>query len=181
MLFRSSAQQQVDPRAPSTFAFLHLSDIRHNADTGSQALKELADATYKMPIRPSFVVSTGSLTRSGKTAEYENLKKSLLPFTEAKIDFHAVPGTEETRWTPDGKRTFAQQMGKTYRSFDYEGTHFVLLDSTVRLSEWAHLDRAQIEWLTKDLKRVRTETPILLFLSHPVGLENAEKIGRAHV
>ncbi len=168
------AQQQIDPRAPSTFAFLHISDIRQNITGSLQPLKSLATATYNMPIRPSFVVATGSATATGRLAEYDRLKQQLAPFTEAKIDFHFLPGSQDTRWVPDGKRMFAQQFGKTYRSFDFEGVHFILMDSTVRLSQWAHLDRTEIEWLGKDLKRVRAETPVFLFFSHPVGRETAQ-------
>jgi outer membrane protein assembly factor BamB len=167
------AQQQVDPRSPSTFAFLHITDLHQTATGSLEPLKNLANATYTMPIRPSLVIATGNVTETGSLAEYDKLKQGLAPFREARIEFFAVPGSHDTRWTPDGKRTFAKHFEKTYRSFDYEGTHFILLDSTVRLSSLGHLDTAQLEWLAKDLKRVRAETPIFLFLHHDIGREHA--------
>lgn len=170
-LLLSSANAQ---KPSSTFAFVHVTDLRQSATSSADSLIQLANSTPSMPIRPSFVIATGDITEAGKPAEYERVKQALHNFTEQKIDFYAVPGDQDTRWTPNGKQAFEKAFGKTYQSFDYEGSHFLLLDSTTRLSHWGHFDREELDWLAKDLKRVHADTPIFLFMHHWTGRDTAD-------
>ncbi len=161
-------------KSSSTFAFVHITDIHQTANGSTDPFTALANATTTMPIRPSFVIATGDITEAGKAEEYERVKKTLPNFTSQNIGFYAVPGNHDTRWTPNGKQVFEKFFGKTYQSFDYEGTHFILLDSTVRLSHWGHFDSDELEWLGRDLKRVHADTPIFLFMHHWMGRDTAD-------
>jgi hypothetical protein len=64
-----------------------------------------------------------------------------------------------------GKQLYKERMGPTYYSFDSKGYHFVVLD-TVQPTEdrsWeARIDQPQIEWLTADLNKLPTGTPIVV-------------------
>lgn len=71
-----------------------------------------------------------------------------------------------------GKQTFADRYGggQTWRSFDHEGWHFILLDSirhdpgTPRgFLGW--IDDEQTDWLQKDLERTGRKQPIIV-VSH---------------
>jgi 3',5'-cyclic AMP phosphodiesterase CpdA len=69
-----------------------------------------------------------------------------------------------------GKKMFASRVGNgsTYRSFDFQDWHFVLLDSvsvTFELGYEGRIDQQQFDWLQKDLKSVGTQRPVVL-VSH---------------
>jgi 3',5'-cyclic AMP phosphodiesterase CpdA len=69
-----------------------------------------------------------------------------------------------------GKKMFASRVGNgsTYRSFDFQDWHFVLLDSVSVTSELGYegrIDQQQFNWLQKDLKSVGTQRPVVL-VSH---------------
>jgi 3',5'-cyclic AMP phosphodiesterase CpdA len=70
-----------------------------------------------------------------------------------------------------GKKLFADRYGegKTYRSFDHGGWHFVLLDSIGRNTTTGdyegRIDDDQLAWLEADLAKAGKETPAVL-VSH---------------
>jgi hypothetical protein len=62
-------------------------------------------------------------------------------------------------------RMFESRIGETYYSFDYEGWHFIILNS-VQETEDRHyfglIDEKQMEWMQQDLIDVDPETPIVI-------------------
>ena len=88
------------------------------------------------------------------------------------IGNHDVWGYENAKAEPDYGKKYATEMMKLdnrFRSFDMNGWHFIVLDSTHIRDDgkWytAKLDPEQREWLEKDLIAVNPETPVLV-LSH---------------
>ena len=170
-LFTTLASAQ---KTPDAFTFLDVTDTHQTATGEIEPLKRLAKDALEMPMKPAFVIDTGDITEAGRPEEYARFKEGISDLLEAKIDFYPVPGNHDVRWSPDGKEGFTKAFGKLYRSFDYGGAHFVLLDSTVALEHWGHFDKAELDWLDKDLKRLRPETPIFLFMHHSVGRDTPE-------
>ena len=81
--------------------------------------------------------------------------------------FGRVPSTGVALSDPlYGKKAFEQRFStKTYRSFDRNGYHFILLDSIQITSERefdAMIDPAQLAWLAADLAATPPATPILV-------------------
>ncbi len=72
-----------------------------------------------------------------------------------------------------GKRIFTERFGegKTYRSFDHKGWHFIILDSLGQAKDTpdyiGYIDREQMEWLQADLKQTGTKTPIVIVTHVP--------------
>lgn len=157
-------------QAPQTdFTFLHITDTHVSGQPHAAALEQFVNHVKTMADKPAFVVTTGDLTELGTEADYGEYTRIMhgLP-----VPFYATPGNHDVRWAPLGKRAFTDVFEKLYRSFEYGGCHFVLLDSTVLLSHWGHFDGAQIKWLQGDLKRLKKGTPIFVFFHHPVGGDN---------
>jgi Icc protein len=71
-----------------------------------------------------------------------------------------------------GKQAFEQRFNtKTYRSFDHNGYHFILLDAigiTAAREFNAVIDPAQIAWLTADLAATPSGTPIIIVSHVPI-------------
>ncbi len=160
----ASAQKQ-----PETFTFLDITETRQSASESLEPLRKLVAESVSSANPPAFVIDSGGVTDSGQAEEYAQFKSAIRPFEAAKIGFYAAPGNYDVRWSAGGKEEFAHAFGKLYQSFDYGGAHFLLLDSTVALEHWGHFDKAELDWLDKDLKRVRVDTPIFIFLHHSIG------------
>ena len=70
-----------------------------------------------------------------------------------------------------GKKLFSDRYGegRTYRSFDHGGWHFILLDSISQnpqtLDYEGRIDDDQLAWLQADLEKTGKETPVVL-VSH---------------
>jgi outer membrane protein assembly factor BamB len=156
-------------KQPDTFTFLDITDTHQTATGSVEPLRRLVTSAADSAVRPAFIVDTGDITESGAAAEYEQFKSAITPLASANIQFYAVPGNHDVRWSPGGKEDFAREFGKLYQSFDYGGAHFILLDSTVVLEHWGHFDKAELDWLDKDLKRVRPDTPVFVFMHHSIG------------
>jgi outer membrane protein assembly factor BamB len=161
-------EHKTAPESPP-FSFLEITDTLQSAQGDTEPLHRWAESVAAMSPRPAFVVHTGNLTQYGRPEEYSRLKAALAPLDTAGIKFYAVPGNRDVRWSPSGKEGFVNEFGKTYQSFDVNGAHFVLLDSTVLLEHWGHFDKAELDWLARDLKRVKPGSPIFLFMHHWIG------------
>ncbi len=163
-----AAQAQRVAPPTDTFTFLAVSDTPKSGGSSDQMRRLVTDAAQMNP-KPSFVVDTGDLTETGQPAEYASFKQTLVPFDSAGIRFFAVPGSHDIRWSPTGKESFTKTFGKLYQSFDQSGVHFIMLDTTVALEHWGHLDKSQLDWLARDVKKLRVGIPIFVFMHHWLG------------
>jgi hypothetical protein len=57
---------------------------------------------------------------------------------------------------------FEKYLGKSYYSFDFEGWHFIVLNSTQSGPEGYCIGDVQLDWLKDDVGRLDPETPIVL-------------------
>ncbi|MDE2127224.1 MAG: PQQ-binding-like beta-propeller repeat protein [Armatimonadetes bacterium] len=152
-----------------SFTFLDFSDTHQTASGDNQGLKNLVASALAMDPRPAFAVDCGDITESGRPEEYARFKEGIDGLQQAGIAFYAAPGNDDVRWCPEGKQGFVRQFGRLYQSFDYHGVHFIILDTTVMLEHFGHVDRHELDWLRADLKHVRSTTPIFVFMHHWIG------------
>jgi len=143
------------------FRFAFICDSHTGYGPGNRNLVKAA-ALLKT-LAPAFVIAGGDLTERGLREEYAIFDEALKP---VKPVFE-VPGNHDTRWK--GTPVFRNLYGSAYRSFDYGGYHFVLLDTSVEGQPDAVLSRAQLSWLEQDLARIDPETPVMVFSHHPLG------------
>jgi outer membrane protein assembly factor BamB len=162
--------------ARADFSFVHATDIHVTATTapGSNAAKDMDRfrEISALDPRPAFVFNTGDVCEIGTDAEYAVYRKVR---ESLAIPLHDAPGNHDVRWNPRGKEGYTKGTGQPlYHSFDHENVHFVVLDSTVLLQHWGHFDKAQLDWLAADLKKVGLERPVIIGFHHWIGRESVQ-------
>jgi len=122
------------------------------------------------PEQPSFVLHTGDLTHLSKPSEFDTLQQVL---AELSLPVFYVPGEHDV--LEDDGKSYLQRFGKGtqgagWYSFDQGGVHFIGLVNVVNLKAGGlgTLGADQLEWLEKDVKRLTSSTPIVVFAHIPL-------------
>ena len=141
------------------------------ANTDVTATLRAAIAKIKAePEPPAFVLHTGDLTHLSKPAEFDTLQQVL---SELSVPVFYVPGEHDVL-EDDGKSYLAairqRHAGRGWHSFDQGGVHFIGLVNVVNLKAGGlgTLGDEQLEWLEKDVKRLKSSTPIVVFAHIPL-------------
>ncbi|NPV70609.1 MAG: PQQ-binding-like beta-propeller repeat protein [Firmicutes bacterium] len=113
----------------------------------------------------AFIAHGGDMTEFGTRDEYARYQETL---ATAGRPVYGVPGNHESKWGDAGKSGFRYALGKTFTSFDYQGIHFVFLDTSVDGETYGHLEKYMLDWLKQDLKRAAGK-PAVIFSHHPIG------------
>ena len=156
--------QRSDTKPPERFSFLAIAGVDQTSTGPSQRLRDVF--TTARSTSAAFLVANGDITKEGTSAEFRQFQDAASGLSAAHIGVYAVPGMHDVGVGGSGKENFTRAFGKTYQSFDYGGAHFLLLDSTIALHHPGHFDKAEQDWLSKDLKKVRVDSPVFVFLYH---------------
>ena len=155
--------------------FVQISDshigFEKPANTDVTATLRAAVAKIKAaPEQPSFVLHTGDLTHLSKPSEFDTLQQVL---TDLSLPVFYVPGEHDV--LEDDGKSYLQRFGKGtqgdgWYSFDQGGVHFIGLVNVVNLKAGGlgTLGVEQLEWLEKDVKRLTSSTPIVVFAHIPL-------------
>jgi plastocyanin len=141
------------------------------ANTDVTATLRAAIARIKAePERPSFILHTGDLTHLSKPAEFDTLQQVL---AELSLPIFYVPGEHDV--LEDDGKSYLQRFGHGtqgagWQSFDQNGVHFIGLVNVVNLKAGGlgTLGNEQLEWLEKDVKHLKSSTPIVVFAHIPL-------------
>lgn len=141
------------------------------ANTDVTATLRAAIAKIKAePEPPAFVLHTGDLTHLSRPAEFDTLQQVL---SELSVPVFYVPGEHDV--LEDDGQSYLQRFGKGtlgagWHSFDRGGAHFIGLVNVVDLKAGGlgTLGNEQLEWLAKDVKRLTSSTPIVVFAHIPL-------------
>src|SRR3954471_9458476 len=122
------------------------------------------------PEPPAFVLHTGDLTHLSRPSEFDTLQQIL---SELRMPVFYVPGEHDVL-EDDGKH-YLERFGKGtsgagWHSFDQAGVHFIGLVNVVNLKAGGlgTLGNEQLEWLERDVKRLSSSTPIVVFAHIPL-------------
>ncbi|RYY50457.1 MAG: metallophosphoesterase [Chitinophagaceae bacterium] len=146
------------------FKFAFLSDTHIGSPNGS------AEEDLRRSIRAinamkdlDFVVITGDITELGSNTELALAKQIL---DSLRIKYYIIPGNHDTGWSESGGQQFSKVFGNDKFSFEHKGVRFIGCASGpyVRMSD-GHIPRSHLNWLDKELKKVRINQP-LFFLNH---------------
>jgi outer membrane protein assembly factor BamB len=171
------------PRIPD-FSFIQISDSHidprpagvpareggRSTDTIQWVCAEAAKPQTLQPYNvtappPAFVIATGDLTEFGVIAKtWSDVERCFQPL---RCPFYITPGNHDDTWTailPIMRRLY----GSDSYSFDKFGCHFAVINSTSPQEPVPCLDRRTLNWLHKDLARLKDDTPIFLFMHHPL-------------
>lgn len=161
--------------ADRALRFVQISDSHIGFDKPANTdvtatLRAVVTSIRAAPEPPAFVLHTGDLTHLSKAAEFDTLHQVL---TELPIPVFYVPGEHDVL-EDDGKR-YLDRFGRGTRgagwySFDQAGTHFIGLVNVVNLKAGGlgTLGAEQLEWLEKDVKHLKSSTPIVVFAHIPL-------------
>jgi Icc protein len=134
-------------------------------------LKAAVDKINALSTPPEFLLHTGDISHLSKPEEFDSVEQ-ILKSASAKDVFY-VPGEHDVL-NDDGKQyheRFAKgtQEGGWY-SFEKKGVHFVGLVNVMNLKAGGlgTLGREQLEWLEKDVKSLKSSTPIVVFAHIPL-------------
>jgi len=176
-----------------TFAYIsdsHIQQIKGNEfvrnwDRG--LIRAVAETNLLEP-KPDFVMFGGDLAQLGNKPELDHGAEIL-----AGLNYktHVVMGEHD--YYLDLGKYWSDLYGDHYYSFDHKGVHFIVLNSIItyddwtfdrwesgerRMSEMAGLDNPngspfmvgdkQLKWLKKDLRKVKKDTPVVVFSHSPL-------------
>lgn len=151
------------------FRFIHETDPHVNLDKShlpvdTACWKEM----HSLTPQPAFMVDTGDNADHGLQAEYKLYLNGMKE--DLRLPYHVAPGNHDVRWNPLGKEGFTLGMHQPlWQSWNYQGIHFVLLDSTVLLEHWGHFDQAELDWLKNDLSKISKQMPVIIGFHHWIG------------
>jgi plastocyanin len=155
------------------FAQISDSHIGFDRPANTDVIGTLRAAVAKIkaaPEPPAFVLHTGDLTHLSKAAEFDTLQQVM---SELSLPVFYVPGEHDV--LEENGKSYLQRFGKdTYgagwHSFDMHGVHFIGLVNVVNLKAGGlgTLGNEQLEWLEKDVKRLKSSTPIVVFAHIPL-------------
>jgi len=170
----SSSLLGATPKTGSDFSFVQISDSHigfnkpANPDvTGT--LQVAIDKINALEKQPDFLLHTGDLTHLAKASEFDTLEQMLKNLHASEVV--AVPGEHDV--TGDDGKLYLERFGKGskgsgWRSFDHKGVHFVGLNNAVQLEGLGKIGPEQLAWLQKDLGRLGSSTPIVVFAHIPL-------------
>jgi 3',5'-cyclic-AMP phosphodiesterase len=155
--------------------FVQISDshIGFNKPANTDVTATLREAIRKIkadPEPPSFVLHTGDLTHLSRPEEFDTLQQVL---SELALPIFYVPGEHDV--LEDEGKSYLQRFGKGtqgagWHSFDQSGVHFIGLVNVVNLKAGGlgTLGTEQLEWLEKDVRHLKSSTPIVVFAHIPL-------------
>jgi plastocyanin len=155
--------------------FVQISDSHIGFDKAANpdvtaTLREAVAKIKAASDQPSFVLHTGDLTHLSKPAEFDTLQQVM---SELALPAFYVPGEHDM--LEDDGRSYLDRFGKGtqgagWHSFDHSGVHFVGLVNVVNLQAggFGRLGEEQLEWLERDVKRLKSSTPIVVFAHIPL-------------
>lgn len=155
------------------FKFAFLSDTHIGSPNGSaeeDLRRTISDINAMKDI--DFVVITGDITELGSNKELALAKQI---FDSLQIKYYIIPGNHDTGWSESGGQQFGNVFGHDKFSFEHKGIRFMGCASGpyVRMSD-GHIPRSHLNWLDKELKKVRKDQPLIFFNHYPMddGMDN---------
>ena len=175
MPIEHAARGMMRASGASGLHFVQISDshIGFNKPANPDVTATLRAAVDKIKAaseKPSFILHTGDLTHLSKPEEFDTLQQVL---SELSLPVFYVPG-EHDILEDDGK-SYRERFGKNtqgagWYSFDQRGVHFIGLVNVANLKAGGlgTLGTEQLEWLERDVKRLKSSTPIVVFAHIPL-------------
>lgn len=156
------------------FTFVQISDshIGFNKPANPDVTGTLQAAVDKingLEHAPDFLIHTGDLTHLAKAGQFDTLDQVLKGLHQPQVFY--TPGEHDV--TGDDGKQYMERFGKGtegkgWQSFNHKGVHFVGLNNVVQLEGLGQIGPEQLAWLKKDLQRVSSSTPVVVFAHIPL-------------
>ncbi len=166
----------LSPEQKRSIFFAQISDshIGFSKDANKDVTATLQEAVAKLnalPQTPALVLHTGDITQLAKSDEFDTANEVLRGVRSDRVFY--VPGEHDV--AGDNGAAYLQRYGKGtlgggWYSFDHSGVHFIGLVNVLNLKAGGlgSLGADQIEWLKRDVSRIASSTPIVVFAHIPL-------------
>ena len=179
------------------FSFVFLPDLHLQPDSAIEAdFNRLAKQINK--IHPDFILAGGDMIYTAKNGD-EKKARMLFDFMDTELKKFKMPvyltmGNHEVvgilpnsdiesshpQW---GKRMYEQRYGKRYKTFEYSGWKFFLLDGIKiqeeKMNYTSGVDSEQMDWIKNELENTPADVPIVVSIHTP--LVNPKALGDSGV
>ncbi|KPL03225.1 MAG: hypothetical protein AMJ90_03705 [candidate division Zixibacteria bacterium SM23_73_2] len=126
-------------------------------------------------LKPDIVLTVGDYIE-GYTIDTTALNQEWDEFFEImeklEAPYYLVPGNHDITYD-ECEPVYRKRVGEPYYSFDYQNTHFVMLDVS-RVEKSEDVPQEQIEWLTSDLEKNKGKENIFVFYHKPLWVVSIE-------
>jgi 3',5'-cyclic-AMP phosphodiesterase len=162
--------------AAGELSFVQISDSHMGFNKAANpdvvgTLKAAVDKINALPTPPEFMLHTGDISHLSKPAEFDTVDQILK--TASAKDVFFVPGEHDVL-NDDGIQ-YLERYGKGatgggWYSFDKKGVHFIGLVNVMNLKPGGlgTLGNEQLEWMEKDVRHLKSSTPIIVFAHMPL-------------
>ncbi len=114
-------------------------------------------------LHPDFVVTVGDLSSNALETHY---KQAMDTVNILDMPVYFTPGNNDIV-DEKSRQMFTRYTGnKPYYSFDYQNTHFIILDNST-VESYAEMGKKQKKWLERDLFESRNFENIFVFIHKP--------------
>ena len=188
LLLPSLALAQRKPGRKRVLRVAHLTDIHVQPErSAAEGMEAALTHVHALKDKPNLIFTGGDLIMDAMGATRERAQAQWDIFTKtiatSKIRVENTIGNHDVwGWNNRGKYSEEPGFGKAwtcdilglakpYRSFDLNGWHFIVLDSTFPVEGGgytAKLDDEQFEWLKAELESTPKTTPILVISHIPI-------------
>ena len=156
--------------------FVQLSDSHMGFDKPANpdviaTFQTAIDKINALPVAPEFILHTGDVSHLAKAAQFDNVEQILKSARTQEVFY--VPGEHD--FVDDEGQQFRERFGKGtqgagWYSFAKKGVHFVGLVNVANLKAGGlgSLGAEQLEWLEKDVKHLKSSTPVVVFAHIPL-------------
>ena len=172
-----SRLSEINPaEAKGELSFVQISDSHMgfnkaaNPDVAA-TLQVAVDKINALATPPEFLLHTGDISHLSRADEFDAVDQILRGATAKDVFF--VPGEHDV--LEDEGASFRERYAKGspgagWRSFDKKGVHFIGLVNVMNLKAGGlgTLGHEQLEWLEKDVKSLKSSTPIVVFAHIPL-------------
>lgn len=130
-------------------------------------------------LRPDFAIMVGDLIQ-GYVTDPTVMDEQWKEFTEhasrIRVPFFFLPGNHDIS-NKTMHDYWSKNVGKTFYSFDYNGCHFILLNTEEgwRTDE-VQFGAAQMEWLRQDIEANRNAKHLFFFMHRPVWYHSGDAL-----
>ncbi|NOX15719.1 MAG: metallophosphoesterase [Epsilonproteobacteria bacterium] len=139
----------------SDFSFVVMGDNRD----GDYVLKKIIHSINRDE-DIKFILNNGDLVPDGYKKEFKNYLKII---KTSKKPILSIIGNHELPWY-DGETNYEKTFGKTYFSFVYKNSYFIILDDSYEKS----ILKKQETWLVNELKKSKNYTNRFVFMHVPL-------------
>ncbi len=175
--------------AENEFTFVHITDVHvpgygfpigqrldeaafmpmHN----QQRARQLVEECLAMDPKPAFVANSGDTGDNGWTPLLMLYQRMMRPLVDGGIPVYTAVGNHDLDYAGIDERDLGEifdplgpdKIGRhgTRYSFDFSGCHIIFMNNRP-ISGLIRLDPADVAWLANDLRAVKKDTRVMIFL-----------------